>query len=210
MSAEASTEIYNVCIPPEGEILEPPLALAVLRDVAVGVVALALGLGLAAWAANLGSALVSGIVAVVCFIAAYVAALPLHEWGHYLGARLTGARAPRTPLRTAWPLFNFDIAKNSDRQFLAMSIGGNVALWLLALGLLVGLDGSNAGQLGLQAGALSSAISSVFGIEGYLIVNTLRWGRLRAWNTYLPHRPVWARASLLGGTVVSIPLVLLL
>ena len=64
---------------------------------------------------------------------AVVAAL-LHEWGHLLGSLLTGSRI-RFPKRTLTPLlFDFDVAANSRRQFLAMSFGGYAGS---ALGLLL-------------------------------------------------------------------------
>ena len=61
-------------------------------------------------------------------------ALPLHEWGHFLGAV-----AGRSEMRPAESLrkvfaFSFDSRRNSLRQFLAMSFGGWVgtaaAVWV--------------------------------------------------------------------------------
>lgn len=58
----------------------------------------------------------------------------LHEWGHYLGARLSGA-ASEIPEKKGLLMFNFDFAKNTPRQFDIMSwagqAGGALAIVLL-------------------------------------------------------------------------------
>ena len=61
-----------------------------------------------------------------------------HEWGHFAGARLAGARSPvrNKPVRLYF-MFEFDMAANSPRQFISMSLGGISANWLLFLAALV-------------------------------------------------------------------------
>ena len=61
-------------------------------------------------------------------------ALPLHEWGHFLGALASrSAMRPAESLRSLFA-FSFDSQQNSRRQFLAMSFGGWVgtalAVWV--------------------------------------------------------------------------------
>ena len=61
-------------------------------------------------------------------------ALPLHEWGHFLGALVSrSAMRPAESLRALFS-FSFDSQQNSRRQFLAMSFGGWVgtalAVWV--------------------------------------------------------------------------------
>ena len=61
-------------------------------------------------------------------------ALPLHEWGHFLGA--VASRSEMRPAESLRRLFafSFDSRSNSLRQFLAMSFGGWVgtaaAVWV--------------------------------------------------------------------------------
>jgi hypothetical protein len=66
-------------------------------------------------------------------------ALPLHEWGHFLGGLASrSAMRPAESLRKLFA-FSFSSQLNSQRQFLAMSFGGWVgtaaAVWV-AYGLL--------------------------------------------------------------------------
>ncbi len=56
-----------------------------------------------------------------------LSAFLLHEWGHYAGARLAGARP--VPTRSAFAVFLFDLDEPSctREQWLAMSLGGYLA-----------------------------------------------------------------------------------
>jgi hypothetical protein len=56
----------------------------------------------------------------------------LHEWGHFLGAVLGGARLT-TRRRIAPLFFDFDFPLNTPRQFLLMSLGGLSGNLLLLL-----------------------------------------------------------------------------
>lgn len=77
------------------------------------------GWGLA-WAAALASAVIAG----------YAIAGTLHEWGHFAGARLSGAVSPvlEKPVKYFF-MFDFSFDKNDTRQFLWMSWGGILAPW---------------------------------------------------------------------------------
>ena len=72
----------------------------------------------------LGNALVAGTVLASIF----------HEWGHFLGARMSGSRSPvlKKPTRLYF-MFNFDMQANNASQFHWMSVGGVGASWLAAL-----------------------------------------------------------------------------
>jgi hypothetical protein len=66
-------------------------------------------------------------------------ALPLHDWGHFVGALASGsAMRPAESLRKVFA-FSFASRRNSQRQFLAMTFGGwagtAAAVWI-AYGLL--------------------------------------------------------------------------
>ncbi len=77
-----------------------------------------------AFIASLGNSLIAG----------FALASMAHEWGHFSGARLAGARSPvlENPVRLFF-MFNFDMKANSNDQFLSMSIGGPAANWLLVV-----------------------------------------------------------------------------
>ena len=139
------------------------------------------------------------IAGAVGFVAGFQGNGLCHEWGHYLGARLAGARAPRNRLGSVFPLFHFDIDSNSHGQFMAMSVGGNLLQWLFAIALLLALDSDSAGRLGLQCGALGFAILSSL-TELPIIADALRRGDGRAaWQAYLPQRErVKVRTFMLG------------
>ncbi len=66
---------------------------------------------------------------VFALLAGLIAGLALaqlvHEWGHYLGARLSGATVPMKP-EPALLAYDFDFQANSPRQFLWMSVGGSL------------------------------------------------------------------------------------
>jgi hypothetical protein len=107
------------------------------RDLAV-VAAAALLWNLAA-GYSAGAGVVGDFTGVVVGAALGVCALPLHEWGHFLGAVLGRSRIrPGESLRALFA-FSFDSRANSQRQFLVMSLGGWVgtaAAVFVAYGLL--------------------------------------------------------------------------
>ncbi|MEM7100405.1 MAG: hypothetical protein AAF541_19210 [Pseudomonadota bacterium] len=86
------------------------------------------------WAAESGL-LVAQLVALGnAYLAGTVMASIFHEWGHFSGAKLSGAIAPvrAKPVRFYF-LFDFDMENNTARQFLWMSAGGISANWLIAI-----------------------------------------------------------------------------
>ena len=86
-----------------------------------------------------GAGVVADLTGLVVGVALGVCALPVHEWGHFLGAVLGRSRIRPTESLRALFVFSFDSRANSRRQFLAMSLGGwvgtAVAVWV-AYGLL--------------------------------------------------------------------------
>lgn len=88
-----------------------------------------------------------------------------HEWGHWLGATISGATIePAQHLRSIF-LFVFDVERSTPRQFLFMSYGGYLAsaLGLFALASVLSLDRLSSWiALGLTAlGALATAILEI-------------------------------------------------
>ena len=134
------------------------LWLVALRDIAIVAGGLSLFAAADAWHTLTGTAL-SGALAIVdgLLVGVLFSAL-LHEWGHFAGARLSGARAPLRPAKGFLPLFDFDYVNNTQQQFQAMSIGGNVAHWLVVVVLLLGLPLLSVGQVVMASSAFGFAI----------------------------------------------------
>ena len=96
-----------------------------------------------AWAANTDWLLASLVAPLAAFLAGMVLAPISHEWGHFAGARLSGAVSPVNAQPYRWFfIFNFDARTNSATQALWMSWGGQIGSWLavLAVLLLVPMD----------------------------------------------------------------------
>ena len=123
-------EVLDFAKDDDSVVREPALGGMLIRDGAAVVGLLALWGGAEAWAANTGLALALVTAVGASLIAGWSIAGLSHEWGHYAGAKLARAAAPRVKL-PGLSLFryNFDLEKNSVRQFAAMSIGGNLAHW---------------------------------------------------------------------------------
>ena len=187
MTARPATKPYNICSLPDGLSEEPPLLLALLRDGLLVVAALLLVLMLARWSAESGVWL-AAIVGVVAFAAGFQTNAVFHEWGHYAGARLTGAYAPRNPIRRIFPMFHFDIHRNTHVQFLALSVGGNVFQWIYALTLALLVGGHTVGEVALKTGAVAFALFGTI-TELPIIIDAIRRGDgVAAWQAYLPKR----------------------
>ena len=135
-----------------------PLALIVLRDVAIVAAALSLFAAADSWRMLTGSGL-AALLSVVdgLLVGAGVSAL-LHEWGHWIGARLGGAVAPLKPMKGFLPLFDFDYARSSDEAFRAMSIGGNLGHAFVLAVFVLALPLGSPGQVALVAGSLGFAV----------------------------------------------------
>lgn len=85
------------------------------------------------WAAT-GLVIAQLVALGVAYAAASIIASIGHEWGHLAGARAAGAISPalKKPARYFF-VFEFDMEKNSLKQFYWMSIGGMAANWLLVI-----------------------------------------------------------------------------
>ncbi len=93
------------------------------------------------------------------FAAGSIISILFHEWGHFIGARIAGAYSPMVPKPTGAFIFGFNFKKNSNDQFLSMSLGGPVANWLLVLLVFTFIPLDSAGRAMLLAVTLANAIS---------------------------------------------------
>ena len=139
---------------------EPTLFSLLARDTAIALAALSLWAAADTWylVSGLGFALAISVLDAI--FVGYILGALFHEWGHYTGAKLSGASAPRVkPKGTSLFRFNFDMAANTQRQFHWMSFGGWVFHWGLLAILVLAIPFDSIGRIAL--------VSSVFGFILY-------------------------------------------
>jgi hypothetical protein len=139
---------------------EPTLFSLLARDTAIALAALSLWAAADTWylVSGLGFALAISVLDAI--FVGYILGALFHEWGHYTGAKLSGASAPRVkPKGTSLFRFNFDMAANTQRQFHWMSFGGWVFHWGLLAILVLAMPFDSIGRVAL--------VSSVFGFILY-------------------------------------------
>lgn len=133
------------------------LAKLVGAQLLVLLVALSLFAAADSWSVvtGLGIATVLGIVTGA--LAGVVTANLVHEWFHYVGARYVGATF-RIPSRLGLFLYDWDFATNSRRQFLTMSVAGNVGGFVAIFLLWHAVPVDNWGRAALRSGVIASVI----------------------------------------------------
>ena len=139
---------------------EPSLFSLLARDTAIALAVLSLWAAADTWylVSGLGFALAISVLDAI--FVGYILGALFHEWGHYTGAKLSGASAPRVkPKGTSLFRFNFDMATNTQRQFHWMSFGGWVFHWGLLAILVLAMPFDSIGRIAL--------VSSVFGFILY-------------------------------------------
>jgi len=90
-------------------------------------------------------------------LAGIAAANLVHEWFHYGGARYTGA-VFEIPSRVGLFVYDWDFGANSSRQFLTMSVAGNIGGMVAILLLWNAVPADSWGRAALRAGVVSSVI----------------------------------------------------
>ncbi len=159
------------------EAAEPALGGQLTQDAALILAGLALFGGAEAWAAASGLVLAKVVAVGNALVAGWVITSVLHEWGHYAGAKLARAAAPRVkPPGFSFFRYRFDLEKNSLGQFTAMSLGGNVAHWGVFAAAFVLLPMSTLAQSGFVAATFAFAVFASV-IEWPIIART-NWGGL--------------------------------
>ena len=131
-----------------------------LRDGAIALAALSIWAAGDAWyaATQLGAAAL--LSALSGLAVGYGLALVGHEWGHFAGARWGGGIAPTTKFTQLCPIFLLDMQKSPDLAFKAMSVGGNVAHWSVALLFLLWVPLDAPGRVALASGAFAFAFGA--------------------------------------------------
>lgn len=131
-----------------------------LRDIAILSGALSLFAAADLWRASTGLALAGMLSVVDGLLVGLATGALVHEWGHYIGARLAGAAAPLRPMKGMLPLFDFDYAASKPNEFMGLSIGGNVGHWLVVVLFAVALPLDSPGQVALVSAAMGFAVFS--------------------------------------------------
>ncbi len=126
-----------------------------------------------AWAQSSDLWLAGFIAFVNALVAGYIVSVLFHEWGHFIGARLAGSYSPMVREPRGAFIFGFRFDKNTRDQFLAMSLGGIGANWLLVLLVVLLVPMDSWSRAALLAIVTAQAISvTVF--EGPIVARTQR------------------------------------
>ncbi len=182
-----------------GGAKEPALAGMALRDAVLVLAALGIWGGADAWAAASGLAVATVAAVGNGVVAGWVITSLLHEWGHYAGAKLSGAVAPRIQAQgLSFFRYRFDLENNSLGQFTAMSLGGNIAHWSAFLGLLVLLPLSTPGQAAFVGAALAFALFA--SVIEWPIIARVRQGQVQPAEAFAHIDAAFLRRNyLIGG-----------
>ncbi len=152
--AEAAEE--NPQSEKDDEANEPGLAIMLVRDLAVAFAALSLWAAADTWHQVTGLWLAQLIALGDAILVGLLLAAFFHEWGHYSGARASGASVCRkAPQGLSLLRFDFDYTQNDHRQFHWMTYGGHIFHWSILLFLLIALPLDSLGRIAL--------VSSIFG-----------------------------------------------
>lgn len=152
------------------------LAIVAVRDVAVLAAAFSLFAAADAWHQLTGTGVTAALSLVDGVLVGFFATGLVHEWGHFLGGRLSGGCLPLKPATAFLPLFDFDYRRNTQHQFRMMSVGGNLAHWLAIAVLVFGLPLATIGQTVLASSAIG------FGVFASSIELPVIWRAYQGWS----------------------------
>jgi hypothetical protein len=109
------------------------------------------------WLIVTGLALASLLAVLTAAIAGLAVTTVMHEWCHFLGAKLSGA-AYKTPRQLGVFVYEFNFEKNTVHQFYMMSLGGQLGGMLAIIILLLAIPLDNSGRYMLVAATAGSVI----------------------------------------------------
>lgn len=109
------------------------------------------------WYLITGFGIAKALYLTVAAITGAVLTTLIHEWSHFLGARLAGARHA-VPDRFGLFVYDFNFDANSLHHFNVMSIAGQIGSWASVLFLWNALPMDTPGRVMLVGGAVASAI----------------------------------------------------
>ncbi len=127
-----------------------------------------------AWASATGWLLAEVVALLNAIFAGTAVASLAHEWGHFAGARISGAVSPVAKEPKSFFMFTFKDELNTQGQFISMSVGGPAANWSLVVLLYFLLPLETWPQALLLATTFAIAISvSVFEVP---VINRVLYG----------------------------------
>ncbi len=109
------------------------------------------------WYLLTGLPLASGLSILTGALAGLAVATVIHEWSHFLGARLAGA-SYKIPKKFGFFVFDYDFPSNNLSQFNWMSLGGQLGSLATILLLFFSVPLDNPGRAMLLAAAVGSAV----------------------------------------------------
>ena len=153
---------------------EPSLFSLLSRDAMIVLAALTIWAASDAWFQVTGLFAAELLSAADAIFVGYIVAAIFHEWGHYLGARISGAQTTRTLPKNITNLFrfSFDFNSNSSLQFHSMSFGGWIGHWTILLLVFAILPLDTLGRAALVSSLFGFAIFATF-IETGILRKTL-------------------------------------
>jgi hypothetical protein len=155
------------------------------------------------WADASGWLLAQATAVAAAFLAGMVLGPLFHEWGHFAGARLSGALSPvlKTPYRLFF-MFRFDMQANNLRQAQWLSWGGITGSWLLVILLLILVPMDGWASAVLLATAIGRAVNaSVFEVP--VVLRTRQSGEFeRELTERLKSPGVRQTPGLIAGVIV--------
>jgi len=145
-----------------------------LRHSAIVLAALTLWGASDSWALSSGWLLAETVSILNAVFAGTIIAYIAHEWGHFTGARFSGAISPVLKEPMSFFMFNFKDKLNTQGQFLSMSVGGPLANWSLFVLVLVLLPLNTWSQATLLA--TTFAIATSVSVFEFPVINAVMYG----------------------------------
>jgi hypothetical protein len=143
-----------------GKLLQSPWVLLVKQAAAhLGVWLLAFSMFAAtdSWMQLTGWQLAGALATIVAALAGFLSANLLHEWSHFLGAKLSGGKFT-VNARLGFFVFDWDFADNTVKQFYVMSVAGSLGGLLAVLLLWLAVEPDSLPRVALVAGGLAAFV----------------------------------------------------
>ena len=129
----------------------------IVTHYAVGVGVLAIWAAADSWYLLTSLTMANVLSMATAILAGVVVSTLIHEWCHFFGAIFSGA-SYNIPAKVGLFVFDYQFEKNSVKQFLWMSIGGQIGGVLAVLLLYFSLPIDNSGRIMLISAAIGSAV----------------------------------------------------
>lgn len=113
------------------------------------------------WSSLTGWTVALALSVLTGFVAGFATTTVLHEWGHLLGAWVSGGRFD-IPRHMSFFVYDWKFEENTLRQFYTMSIAGSIGGVLSVVLLSMSIVSDNPGRVAVLTGAVTSfALGSI-------------------------------------------------